>query len=285
MAGKASTKNTNNADSVEHEFHLVDPSPWPIVMSFALLAMTAGGVRYMHDLPYGGWIALGGVGVLLYTMYTWWRDVVREGIIDKAHTRPVKSGLRFGMGLFIVSEIMFFVAFFWAFFGAALFPKIALEAGEIWPVLEGAIWPPAGIVTFDPFDLPLMNTIILLLSGTTVTWAHHAVQHGDNKGVIQGLTYTVILGVLFTCLQAFEYSHAAFALTDGKYPSVFYLATGFHGFHVIVGTIFLFVCLMRARKNQFTETNHLGLEFAAWYWHFVDVVWLFLFVAVYIWGS
>ncbi len=264
-----------------HDYHLVDPSPWPIVMSFSALLLAAGLLLFMHDKPFGEVTLGAGLIAVLAIMYTWWRDVVREGMHDKAHTPIVRSGLKFGMGLFIVSEVMFFFVFFWAFFNAALFPLEYLD--DVWPVGDGT-WPPEGIVTFDPWHLPLMNTLILLLSGTTVTWAHHALLHGDQKGLIQGLSLTVGLGIFFSFMQAFEYSHAAFGFTDGIYASTFYMATGFHGLHVIIGTIFLAVCLVRAKRGQFSKEHHLGFEFAAWYWHFVDVVWLFLFVFIYVWG-
>jgi cytochrome c oxidase subunit III len=179
--------------------------------------------------------------------------------------------MRYGMALFIASEVMFFVGFFWAFFASSLFPV-------------GGVWPPKGIHPFDPFEFPFLNTLILLLSGTTVTWAHHSLLEGNYKGLVQGLTVTVLLGLSFTCVQAYEYSHAAFTFSGGIYPSTFFMATGFHGFHVIVGTTFLAVCLWRAHRGDFTPTHHFGLEAAAWYWHFVDVVWLFLFVCIYWWG-
>jgi cytochrome c oxidase subunit 3 len=219
-----------------------------------------------------------GLAAIAATLFVWWRDVLHEGRVDKAHTAPVQHGLRFGMALFIISEVMFFVAFFWAYFGAAFFPIAPLT--DTWAIAKG-VWPPEGIITFDPFDLPFINTLILLLSGTTLTWAHHALLHGHMNDVIRGLKYTVILGVCFTLLQAYEYSHAAFGLADGKYAATFYLATGFHGLHVIIGTIFLAVMLARAKRGTLTKQNHLGFEFAAWYWHFVDVVWLFLFIGIY----
>ena len=204
---------------------------------------------------------------------------LKEGMFEKAHTREVSTGLRFGMALFIVSEVLFFSAFFWSFFNASTLPKLPLE--DVWKIAEG-IWPPAGIKPFDPMHLPFLNTLILLLSGTTVTWAHHAILNRDQKTAVTALWYTVILGISFTALQAYEYTHAAFGFKDGVYASNFFMATGFHGFHVLVGTIFLAICLIRAKKNQFTPEHHLGFEFAAWYWHFVDVVWLFLFVFVYL---
>ena len=274
----------NHADSHKqaHPYHLVDPSPWPMVSSMILLVMVAGGLMYMHEKPYGGLVLTVGLVGVLAVMYAWWRDVIVEGL-QKHHTGAVQAGLRAGMALFITSEVMFFVAFFWGFFNAAIVPVMPLEGA--WPnVIEGT-WPPAGIETFNAWDLPFMNTLILLLSGTTVTWAHHALLHGDRDGVIQGLWLTVLLGLAFTGLQAVEYHHATFSFTEGSYPSTFYMATGFHGFHVIVGTIFLAVCLRRAYSGTLTKENHLGFEFAAWYWHFVDVVWLFLFICIYWWGS
>ncbi len=265
-----------------HPYHLVNPSPWPILGAFALLGLTLGGAMAMHKITGGVPLALLSFMVVLYVMYVWWRDVVHEARVDKAHTTAVSHGLRVGMVLFIISEVMFFAAFFWAFFNASLFPKLPLT--ETWAIAEG-VWPPAGIVPFDAWHLPFLNTLILLLSGTTVTWAHHAMLEGNNRDTIRGLTYTVILGALFTACQAYEYGHAAFGFKDGVYASTFYLATGFHGLHVLIGTIFLAVCLVRARRNQFTPDKHLGFEFAAWYWHFVDVVWIFLFCFVYVWGG
>ena len=235
-----------------------------------------------HEAAGGPLVLAGGVMTIIACCYFWWRDVIREGLEDKAHTAAVQNGLRLGMVLFITSEVMFFAAFFWAFFGASLFPILPLE--DTWAMAEG-IWPPEGIKTFDPFDLPFINTLILLLSGTTVTWAHHALLERKNDQVIKALWCTVSLGVFFSLLQAYEYGHAAFGLTDGIYATTFYLATGFHGLHVMIGTAFLAVCLVRAYKQTLTPEGHLGFEFAAWYWHFVDVVWLFLFVSVYWWGG
>lgn len=258
--------------SKKHPFHLVDPSPWPLATSMSALLIAIGAVLSMHR--YGNWTLYIGLAMLVTTAFLWWRDVIRESNQPGVHNEAVRHGLRVGMVLFIASEIMFFFAFFWAYFNAALMPTEA----------TGGVWPPKGIVTFDPFHLPYFNTLLLLLSGTTLTWAHHALLEGDRKGLIQGLGITVLLGVAFSCVQAIEYAHAAFALKDGIYPSTFFLATGFHGLHVIIGTIFLIVCWVRASRDQFTPDHHVGLEAAAWYWHFVDVVWLFLFVSIYWWG-
>ncbi len=268
-----------------HPYHLVNPSPWPILAAFALLLVTSGAAMFMHKVAVGPFVLIAGFGLLLYCLYVWWRDVVHEAVVEQAHTPAVSTGLRFGMALFITSEVMFFAAFFWAFFDSSLFPKFPLpDLSDVWNNTIG-VWPPAGIKPFDPWHLPFLNTLILLLSGTTVTWAHHALLENKRDELIKGLTLTVLLGITFTCLQAWEYSHAAFGFTQGVFASTFYMATGFHGLHVIVGTIFLAVCLMRARASQFTPQKHLGFEFAAWYWHFVDVVWLFLFVFVYVWGG
>ena len=267
---------------VTHPYHLVNPSIWPLVTSFSLLAMVIGAALTLHKEPFGHPIMFAGLGLTILFSILWWRDVIKEGVRDRAHTHEVARGLRSGMALFIVSEIMFFFAFFWAFFDSAAFPKLPLE--DVWAIAEGP-WPPEGIFPFDPWDLPFINTLILLLSGSTVTWAHYALVHGDTKGVKQGLWCTVILGVFFSLLQAYEYSHAAFGLSDTVYASTFYLATGFHGLHVMIGTAFLAVMLRRAYTGTLETKRHLGFEFAAWYWHFVDVVWLFLFVSIYWWGA
>jgi cytochrome c oxidase subunit 3 len=198
------------------------------------------------------------------------------------HTPVVQIGLRYGVIMFIVSEIMFFAAWFWSFFKHAMYPMGEIE-GSV--QLEGH-WPPLGIEVFDPWHLPLINTLILLCSGAAATWAHHAIAHENNrKDMATGLIIAVLLGLLFTVFQAYEYSHAAFGFAGNIYGATFFMATGFHGFHVIVGTIFLFVCYLRLRAGHFTPEKHVGFEAAAWYWHFVDVVWLFLFAAIYIWGS
>lgn len=268
----------SNHANVTHPYHLVNPSPWPVLTAFSMLTFVVGAALSLHQEPAGLPVLFAGAMAIIANCFFWWRDVIREGIHDHSHTREVSGGLRLGMALFICSEVMFFVAFFWAYFGAAWFPRLPLE--DVWAIADG-IWPPANIIAFDPFDLPFMNTLILLLSGTTVTWAHHALLEGKNDEVIKGLTCTVALGVLFSLCQAFEYSHAAFGLKDGKYAATFYLATGFHGLHVMIGTAFLAVMLVRAKRGTLNPKQHLGFEFAAWYWHFVDVVWLFLFVGIY----
>ena len=287
-----------------HDYHLVDASPWPLVASAFVFAMAIGAIVLMRSLGGGDGLfglkgpvlfLVGFAGVSL-TASMWWRDVIKEAHKGD-HTPVVGMHLRYGMIMFIASEVMFFVAWFWAYFDASLFP------GGVWTLenstqvvgmvdrntLTGGVWPPKPAEgfhgTFDPWGLPLVNTLILLLSGTTVTWAHHALLKNDRKGLIWGLLVTVILGVLFTTCQAYEYGHAAFNFAGHIYGSTFFMATGFHGAHVIIGTIFLFVCLMRALKGHFTPQQHFGFEAAAWYWHFVDVVWLFLFACIYVWGA
>jgi len=271
---------------IKQPYHLVEPSAWPIIGSISALVLAVGGLTYMHPDMFGAglepmlkalgpWKILIGVALVLFTMAGWWRDVIRESTTPGVHSAVVRLGLRYGMFLFIASEVMFFVAFFWAFFHFALFPEHTASG----------TWPPPGVKVFDPWDLPFLNTLILLTSGVTVTWAHHALRENNRPHLIYGLTLTVALGMLFTACQAYEYAHAGFGFKDGIYSSTFYMATGFHGFHVIVGTIFLAVCLGRALKGQFTPERHFGFEAAAWYWHFVDVVWLFLFCAIYWWGS
>ncbi|SOC09575.1 cytochrome c oxidase subunit 3 [Stappia indica] len=281
------------AHAKNHDYHIVDPSPWPFLGGVGAFIMALGAVglfRYTQGnefLLFGfnlaGWgIFAVGTLLVLYVMFGWWRDTIRESIAGD-HTPVVQLHLRYGMLLFIASEVMFFVAWFWAFFDASLFTSEATQYARV--EATGGVWPPVGIETFDPWHLPLLNTLILLTSGTTVTWAHHAIQHNDREGLKWGLTLTVLLGVLFTICQIYEYSHAAFGFSGSIYGATFFMATGFHGFHVFVGTVFLAVCLIRASMGQFTPKKHFGFEAAAWYWHFVDVVWLFLFVTIYVWAA
>jgi len=273
-----------DAHAKQHDYHLVDPSPWPIVGSISAFVLAVGLISLMHHLFAAAPLVFGaGVLGVLYTMMAWWSDVIKEAEREGYHTRVVQISHRYGMILFIASEVMFFVAWFWAYFNVALFPDAAKEVARA--AFIGGVWPPKGIETFDPWHLPLLNTLILLTSGTTVTWAHHALLENDREGVKWGLICTVVLGALFTCVQAYEYGHAAFNFAGNIYGATFFMATGFHGAHVLIGTIFLIVCLLRVYAGHFTPKQHLGFEFAAWYWHFVDVVWLFLFVCIYVWGA
>ena len=270
----------SQGSGIKQPYHLVDPSPWPIIGAMGA-AMTVLGIVFAAHFHNYILLALG-LGTVLTVMFFWWRDVIRESSTPGMHSPLVRLGLRYGMMLFITSEVMFFVGFFWSYFSFALLPE---TVGSMTGVVN-TVWPPPGVVTFNPFHLPLLNTMILLLSGTTVTWAHHSLLHGDRKGLTTGLLLTVLLGLTFTMCQAIEYSDAPFKFVNGGvFSSVFFLATGFHGFHVIVGTLFLLVCWFRARAGQFTPERHFGFEAAAWYWHFVDVVWLFLFICIYWLGA
>jgi cytochrome c oxidase subunit 3 len=264
-----------------HDYHMVEPSPWPVVMSAAVLVMAIGGVFWMHE--WTPWVFFIGLAGVLYTMFAWWSDVVKEANNGVDHTPIVQMHHRYGMILFIASEVMVFFGFFWAYFDGFFRLDDIEQYARV--AATGGVWPPAGISLFDPFHLPLFNTLLLLTSGTTVTWAHHALLQGDRNGLRWGLVLTVLLGAIFTVVQIIEYSEAGFGFAGSMYGATFFMATGLHGFHVLIGTIFLLVCLIRSERGDFTPERHLGFEFAAWYWHFVDVVWLFLFASIYIWGS
>nr|YP_009704169.1 cytochrome c oxidase subunit III [Prismognathus prossi]QEN73227.1 cytochrome c oxidase subunit III [Prismognathus prossi] len=256
-----------------HPFHLVDVSPWPILGAFSAMITMTGIIKWFHLLNSN--LMFLGLTVTGLIMFQWWRDISREGTFQGLHTFPVTMGLRWGMILFITSEIFFFISFFWGFFHSSLSPSIEL----------GMNWPPKGIIPFNPIQIPLLNTLILLTSGLTVTWAHHSLIENNFNQALQGLALTVILGVYFTLLQGYEYQEAPFTISDAVYGSSFFMATGFHGIHVIIGTTFLAVCLYRHVNNHFSSIHHFGFEAAAWYWHFVDVVWLFLYISIYWWGS
>lgn len=256
-----------------HAYHIVDPSPWPLTGAVAALLITSGLAIWFH--LHSITLIILGIILLILTIIQWWRDIVREGTFQGHHTPPVQKGLRYGIFLFITSEVFFFLGFFWAFYHSSLAPTPEL----------GGCWPPTGLITLDPFEVPLLNTAVLLASGVTVTWAHHSLIEGERKQAIQSLTLTILLGLYFTALQAIEYYEAPFTIADGVYGSTFFVATGFHGLHVIIGSTFLAVCLIRQILFHFTSDHHFGFEAAAWYWHFVDVVWLFLYVSIYWWGS
>lgn len=284
------------AGQQKHSFHIVTRSPWPLISSLAALIFTFGMVMYMHNYNYGGYLSLLGFVIILLMMFVWWRDVIRESTFLGYHTNKVQQGLRLGVILFIASEVMFFFSFFWAFFHASLSPSIEL----------GSIWPPLGINVLNPLKIPLLNTLILLLSGLTVTWSHHIIRDKawifsnqllvilsskiisviDNFSIcVFSLFLTVLLGIEFTLWQAYEYHKATFYIFDGVYGSTFYMTTGLHGLHVLIGTLFLIVCLVRLLNMHFIYNHHFGYEAAIWYWHFVDVVWIFLFLSIYCWGS
>nr|YP_010596282.1 cytochrome c oxidase subunit III [Tropiometra macrodiscus]WAJ60707.1 cytochrome c oxidase subunit 3 [Tropiometra macrodiscus] len=257
----------------QHPYHLVDQSPWPIVSSLGVLVSTVGLVLWFNG--FGFFVVFLGLVSLFLVVFFWWRDVIRESTFQGNHTSVVGVGLRFGMVFFITSEVLFFFAFFWAFFHSSLAPSIEL----------GVCWPPCGIYPLDPFLIPLLNTAVLLSSGVTITWSHHSIIENNWFSSVQGLFFTILLGLYFTGLQAWEYFDAPFTISDGVYGCTFFVATGFHGLHVIIGTTFLSVCFFRLLFYHFSDSHHFGFEAAAWYWHFVDVVWLFLYISIYWWGS
>lgn len=256
-----------------HPYHLVDYRPWPLTGAIGTITLVTGLIKWFHNLNIN--LLILGYFIILLTIYQWWRDICREGTFQGKHTILVSKGLRWGIILFIISEIFFFISFFWAFFHRRLSPNIEI----------GSIWPPINITPFNPFQVPLLNTIILITSGITVTWAHHALIENNYTQTSQRLFITIILGIYFTILQAYEYIEAPFTIADSIYGSTFFLATGFHGLHVIIGTIFLITCFFRHLNNHFSINHHFGFEAAAWYWHFVDVVWLFLYISIYWWGN
>ncbi len=282
------------SETVKHDYHLVEPSPWPMISSLAVAILGVGVVVYLKGLTSAEsglqalffarkqpWLGLIGLVMMLYAMIGWWWDVLKEAR-QGDHTPVVNISLRYGVVLFIFQEMMLFAAWFWIFFELAFFHGRRSEnsGGALESTWES--WPPPGIETIDPFGLPLLNTLILLLSGTTITWAHHALIEGNRKEAKWGLALTILLGLCFVALQALEYMHVPFSLSTNLYGSTFFMATGFHGFHVIVGVIFLAVCYFRLLAGGFTPEKHVGFESAAWYWHFVDVVWLFLFAFIYV---
>lgn len=257
----------------EHSFHIVDQSPWPLTGAIAAMTLTSGITKWFNEYKID--LFLLGVIILIITCIQWWRDIKRESTFQGLHTSIVAKGMRWGIILFITSEVLFFFSFFWAFFHRRLSPTMEL----------GLQWPPVGVTPFNPIQVPLLNTIILLASGVTVTWAHHRIIENNHSQAISRLIITVILGIYFTFLQALEYWEASFTISDSTYGATFFVATGFHGLHVIIGTSFLLVCLARLSNNHFSKRHHFGFEAAAWYWHFVDVVWLFLYMSIYWWGS
>ena len=261
------------SNHINHPFHLVDKRPWPLLRAFSVISLVSGIAKWFHTFSID--LFLLGTITTIIVILQWWRDVVREGTYQGLHTDLVGAGLRWGIILFITSEVLFFLSFFWAFFHRSLAPAVEI----------GRAWPPAGIKPFNPFQIPLLNTAILLSSGVTVTWAHHAIMENNHTQGKQALLITILLGLYFTALQGLEYYEAPFCIADAVYGSTFFIATGFHGIHVIIGTLFLAVCFIRHVWNHFSCTHHFGFEAAAWYWHFVDVVWLFLFISIYWWGN
>nr|QCF39615.1 cytochrome c oxidase subunit 3 [Glomeridesmus spelaeus] len=256
-----------------HQFHMVNQSPWPLTSSIAAMTLTSGMISWFHLNSFLQFKI--GLLILILSMIQWWRDITREATFQGHHTIQVTTGLRWGMILFITSEVLFFLSFFWAFFHSSLSPTTEL----------GSTWPPTMVFPFNPFDIPLLNTAILLSSGASITWSHHSILEKNWKSASTALLITIILGVYFSLLQLLEYTQASFSISDSIYGSTFFVATGFHGLHVIIGTSFLTICLLRMLLNHMSNIHHFGFEAAAWYWHFVDVVWLFLYLSIYWWGN
>lgn len=275
MEPKPNIRTTRLTKIPKHPFHIVDPSPWPFMLAVSLFNLTMGTVMYFHRYNYGRFFMLFGLIFTLTIMGLWWRDVVREATFLGAHTKKVVQGIRMGIVLFIISEIMFFFSIFWAYFHSSLAPTPEI----------GCVWPPKGFPVLNPYGIPLLNTAILIVSGFTITIAHHALVANLQDECIKGFVYTLTLAFFFMFFQFKEYVSAPFDISDGIYGSIFFFSTGFHGIHVLVGTIFIFVCFLRYINYHFTPWHHVGFEGATWYWHFVDVVWIFLYFFVYIWGS
>jgi len=258
-----------------HLYHLVDRSPWPLISSMGAFFLTSGFVLYIHRVENGFYVFLLGLLILILTFYMWWRDVIRESTYQGNHTLVVQKGIKLGFILFIVTEVMFFSGFFWAFFHSSLSPSVFI----------GAVWPPVNIVYLSPWGVPMLNTAVLLLSGFSITWVHFSIISGNYNSVFYGFVFTLFLAILFTLLQVGEYFNSPFNISDSVYGTVFYSLTGLHGLHVIIGSIFISICFYRFINLHFTTRHHVGFELASWYWHFVDVVWLFLYIFIYIWGS
>nr|YP_001552157.1 cytochrome c oxidase subunit III [Nothopuga sp. 1 LP-2008]ABS71892.1 cytochrome c oxidase subunit III [Nothopuga sp. 1 LP-2008] len=256
-----------------HPYHMVDMSPWPLTGAMGAYTTTSS-LAYWFHMNNSSIMTMGTI-ITIMTMILWWRDVVREATFQGHHTNKVTMNMRWGMIMFITSEVFFFVSFFWAFFHSSLSPAIDI----------GASWPPTGIIPFNPFQIPLLNTIILLSSGVSITWTHHSIMEKNYSSSIKSLAVTIFLGLYFIMIQAMEYHEAPFSIADSVYGSTFFMATGFHGLHVIIGTLFLIITFSRLMKMHFSSHHHFGFEAAAWYWHFVDVVWLFLYISIYWWGN
>nr|QWY23085.1 cytochrome c oxidase subunit III [Koreocerus koreanus]QXP43454.1 cytochrome c oxidase subunit III [Koreocerus koreanus] len=256
-----------------HPFHLVDKSPWPLTSSMGLMTMTSGTILWFNKLT--PTMMIMGMIIILMTMMQWWRDVIRESTFQGNHTKKVMMSMKWGMIMFILSEVMFFSSFFWAFFHSSVSPNMEI----------GLQWPPEGIKTFNPMSIPMLNTMILLSSGISMTWAHNAILNKNFTQGMNSMVITITLGLYFTSLQLYEYMEAPFCIADSIYGATFFMSTGFHGLHVMIGTMFIMIIMMRTKNLHFSKNHHIGFESSAWYWHFVDVVWLFLYIMIYWWGG
>ena len=267
--------NIEKANYQAFPYHLVDPSPWPILVSFSLLSLMLGAAMYLHGFTYGGYFLTLGFTLTSFGSILWFRDIITEATFLGMHTTEVQKGLSIGIVLFIISEIFAFLSVFWGFFHASLSASVEI----------GGTWPPMGITPLDPFAIPLLNTILLLSSGAFITYAHHALIKGNRKASIVGIVFTLILAILFTGLQYYEYQEAGFTIADSVFGSGFFCSTGLHGLHVIVGSLFIGVQFIRLLNHHHTTSHHIGMEGAIAYWHFVDVVWLGLYGIVYLWTA
>lgn len=254
-----------------HPYHIVTNSPWPLLSSFSLIIFLSGAVIFFYEKNNN--LILIGLISLLICIFQWWRDVIRERTYQGIHNSFIIKLLRCGIILFIISEIFFFLSLFWTYFHIALSPRIEI----------GRKWPPKIIKIFDPYNIPLLNTIVLLSSGISITWTHYNLINANKINRLISLSITIILGLYFTLLQYIEYIEASFTISDSTYGRIFFLLTGFHGIHVIIGTIFIIVSLIRIYINHYSIFHHFGFEARAWYWHFVDVVWLFVYIFIYWW--
>nr|YP_010852722.1 cytochrome c oxidase subunit III [Provespa barthelemyi]WGL39462.1 cytochrome c oxidase subunit III [Provespa barthelemyi] len=255
-----------------HPYHIVSMSPWPLILSINILLMAISMIKWFYFMNLN--LMFFSILALMLSMYQWWRDVIREGTYQGMHTNSMMKNLKTGMILFIVSEVFFFISMFWTYFHASLSPSIEI----------GMLWPPKNIIMFNPYDIPLLNSIILITSGMTITWSHHSLMENNINSSILTLLYTIFLSTMFTMCQYFEYNEATFTIADSIFGSIFFLTTGFHGIHVLIGTIFLFISLIRMIQKHFSKIHHFGYEAAIWYWHFVDIVWLFVYTWLYWWS-
>ena len=253
-------------------FLAVQTSFWPLLVALVLFSLLGNTVLFIN-LKISTMMLIVPLFFTILVSFLWWKDLSRERILGY-HTHKLEVRLRISILLFILSEVFFFVSFFWAFYDAALAPRIEL----------GIVWPPKGIVPLVVYSVPLLNTIILLSRGITVTWAHHSLINNFFIKSVVSLFLTVLLGAYFLYMQYLEYSEAQFAISDGVYGRTFFMATGFHGIHVIVGALFLSHSFFNLLNGKLLFNHHFSFEAAAWYWHFVDVVWLILFISIYWWG-
>nr|UZT67581.1 cytochrome c oxidase subunit 3 [Tessmannella kiplingi] len=255
-----------------HPYHLVTLSPWPLFVSLSVLIFMIGSINMFNYSSY--LLMFIGLLSIILCSYQWWRDITREGTFQGMHFKKILVSLKLGMMLFIVSELFFFISFFWSYFHSALSPTIEL----------GSMWPPKNIQQFNPYKIPLLNTIILLSSGVSVTFCHYSILNNNMKNSLISLFMTIFLGMIFMGIQMFEYNHSLFCINDSVYGSMFFMTTGFHGFHVFIGTIFLMIGFIRLWYNHLSKDHHYGFEAASWYWHFVDIIWIIVFSMIYWWN-